>query len=44
MDASTIQNLLTGFLNLTWQGGVMMVVGILLIWLAIYKEYEPLLL
>ncbi|WIY84087.1 sodium ion-translocating decarboxylase subunit beta [Propionimicrobium sp. PCR01-08-3] len=44
MDASTIQNLLTGFENLHWQGVVMIVVGALLIWLAIAKEYEPLLL
>ena len=44
MDASTIQNLLTGFYNLSWQGLVMIAVGILLIYLAIAKEYEPLLL
>ena len=44
MDASTIQNLLTGFYNLSWQGLVMIAVGILLIYMAIAKEYEPLLL
>ncbi|WP_341728293.1 sodium ion-translocating decarboxylase subunit beta [Brooklawnia sp.] len=44
MDASTIQSLLTGFYNLSWQGVVMIAVGILLIWLAVAKEYEPLLL
>ena len=44
MDASTIESLLSGFFNLSWQGGVMIAVGILLIYLAIAKEYEPLLL
>lgn len=44
MDASTIENLLSGFYNLSWQGGVMIAVGILVIYLAIAKEYEPLLL
>lgn len=44
MDISTVQNLLTGFYNLSWQGVVMIAVGLLLIWLAIAKEYEPLLL
>ena len=40
MDASTIQNLLTGFYNLSWQGLVMIAVGILLIYLAIKKGFE----
>ncbi len=44
MDASLIQELLAGFYNLTWQGAVMIAVGILLVYLAISKEYEPLLL
>ena len=44
MDAETLQNLFSGVLNLSWQGLVMMAVGCLLIWLAIAKEYEPLLL
>lgn len=44
MDAETLQNLFSGVLNLSWQGVVMMAVGCLLIWLAIAKEYEPLLL
>ena len=44
MDASTIECLLSGFYGLSWQGGVMIAVGILLIYLAIAKEYEPLLL
>ncbi len=44
MDAETLNNLFAGVLNLSWQGLVMMLVGCLLIWLAIAKEYEPLLL
>ena len=32
------------FRNVTWQQGVMYVIGIALIWLAIKKEYEPSLL
>lgn len=36
--------LLNGFLALTWQQVVMIGVGILLIWLAVVKEYEPTLL
>ena len=31
MDASTIESLLSGFYNLSWQGIVMIAVGILLI-------------
>lgn len=41
---STIDLLLRGVTNVTWQSVVMLAVGCLLIWLAIAKEYEPLLL
>lgn len=34
----------TGFLALTWREGVMIAVALLLLWLAIKKEFEPLLL
>ena len=34
----------SGYANLTWQNMVMMLVGIILLYLAIAKEYEPLLL
>ncbi len=34
----------TGFANFTWQHGVMIVIGLLFIYLAITKEWEPLLL
>ncbi|GAA2183786.1 sodium ion-translocating decarboxylase subunit beta [Brooklawnia cerclae] len=44
MDQSTVENLLRGVLNVQWQGLVMIAVGLLLVWLAIAKEYEPLLL
>lgn len=44
MDPSTLDNLLRGILNLQWQSMVMVLVGLLLVWLAISKEYEPLLL
>lgn len=40
----TWANLLQGLTNVTWQSVVMMAVGGLLIYLAIAKEYEPLLL
>ena len=36
--------LIEGFQNVTWQQVVMYGIGILLIWLAIKKEYEPALL
>ena len=36
--------LIDGFRNVTWQQGVMYLIGIVLIWLAIKKEYEPSLL
>ena len=34
----------TGFLNITWQQSIMILVACILIYLAIKKEYEPLLL
>ena len=34
----------TGFANMTWGNGIMIVIGILFIGLAIIKDYEPLLL
>jgi oxaloacetate decarboxylase beta subunit len=39
-----MESLLEGFNNLSWQNGVMIVVGLVLIILAITKEYEPMLL
>jgi len=39
-----MQDLFIGFTSLTWQQGVMYLVGAILIWLAIKKEYEPMLL
>ena len=33
--------LVEGFLALTWKHVVMYVIGIVLIWLAIKKDYEP---
>lgn len=36
--------LLKGFQEITWQNGVMMAIGLILIILAIKKEYEPMLL
>ena len=39
-----MQELFIGFTSFTWQGGVMMLVGVTLIALAIVKEYEPMLL
>ena len=36
--------LVNGILSVTWQQLLMYVVGVLLIWLAIKKEYEPSLL
>lgn len=35
---------LTGFANATWQHIIMLVVGLFFIWLAIKKEFEPMLL
>lgn len=42
MDA--FQSLISGFTNFTWKHGIMLAIGILLIYLAIKKEYEPVLL
>ena len=39
-----MQELFIGFSSFTWQAGVMIVVGLTLIYLAIAKEYEPTLL
>jgi len=39
-----MQELFIGFTSFTWQGGVMILVGLVLIYLAIAKEYEPTLL
>jgi len=39
-----MQELFIGFTSFTWQGGVMIIVGLVLIYLAIAKEYEPTLL
>ncbi|HOX91922.1 MAG TPA: sodium ion-translocating decarboxylase subunit beta, partial [Spirochaetales bacterium] len=39
-----MEGLLIGFTSLTWQMAVMYVVGAVLIWLAIGKQYEPMLL
>lgn len=44
MNLFDLTKLLEGFTSLTWQAVVMMLVGGVLIWLAISKEYEPLLL
>lgn len=44
MSSDTLSQLLQGVLNLGWQNLVMMAIGCVLIWLAISKEYEPLLL
>ena len=40
----TVSKLLNGFQAFTWQHGVMMLIGIVLIVLAIKKQYEPMLL
>jgi len=39
-----MNDLFIGFTSLTWQMGVMYIIGGVLIWLAITKEYEPMLL
>lgn len=44
MDFSNLSVLLSAPLQLTWQNGVMMVLGGILIYLAIAKDYEPVLL
>ena len=44
MNSDTLGYLLQGLTNVTWQSAVMIAIGLLLVWLAISKEYEPLLL
>ncbi len=44
MNQDTINALLSGVMGVTWQSVVMLSVGILLLWLAIAKDFEPLLL
>jgi len=39
-----MEELLKGLLSMTWQQGVMILIGLVLIYLAIRKEYEPMLL
>ncbi|MBP7213085.1 MAG: sodium ion-translocating decarboxylase subunit beta, partial [Anaerolineaceae bacterium] len=39
-----IADLSKGFAAFTWQNGVMLLLGLVLIYLAIWKEYEPVLL
>ncbi len=41
---AVFRQLAEGFINFTWQQGVMIVIGLILIVLAIHKEYEPMLL
>lgn len=44
MSPETIHYLLQGVQNVTWQSVTMIAIGLLLVWLAVKKEYEPLLL
>lgn len=44
LSADTLQVLTSGVTNITWQGVVMILAGLFLLYLAIVKEYEPLLL
>lgn len=44
MNGIDLNNLIAGLLAVTWQGVVMMIIGGILIYLAIAKEYEPVLL
>ena len=44
MSPDTLHNLLQGLNAVTWQSLTMIAVGCVLIWLAVKKEYEPLLL
>ncbi len=44
IDATVSSRLIQGFANFSWQEGVMILVGAVLIYLAIAKEYEPVLL
>lgn len=44
MSPDTLGYLLQGVAHVTWQSLTMLAVGLLLVWLAVSKEYEPLLL
>lgn len=44
MSPDTINDLLQGLISITWQSATMVALGLALIWLAIAKQYEPLLL
>jgi oxaloacetate decarboxylase beta subunit len=44
MDKDMFMDLLKGITNLSWQNGVMLLVGVVLLYLAIVKDFEPLLL
>ena len=44
IDQGTLALLLKGVNAVTWQSLVMIAIGCLLIWLAVSREYEPLLL
>lgn len=44
MSPDTIRYLLAGLNAVTWQSMTMIAIGLVLVWLAIKKEYEPLLL
>lgn len=44
MTPEALGSLLQGITQVTWQSLVMIAMGLLLVWLAIAKEYEPLLL
>ena len=44
MSPETWHYLLQGVQNVSWQSLTMIAIGLLLVWLAIAKEYEPLLL
>lgn len=39
-----MEDLLKGFIDYSWQNGVMLIIGLVLIALAIWKKYEPMLL
>ncbi len=44
MSPDTLRYLLQGLTGVTWQSALMVAIGLLLVWLAVKKEYEPLLL
>lgn len=44
MSPDTLDYLLQGLTHVTWQSATMIAIGLLLVWLAVSKEYEPLLL